>query len=100
MTDPNLGGVEKLSVSKPCPGMMVGVPSLSMNDVVNDGASQGIIPPPGSSIREGVDAWHGSLGGDGLCLRRSRVSQGHHRMHLPHVFLRSFLLPFFSVKNM
>ena len=47
MTDPNLGGVEKLSVSKPCPGMMVGVPSLSMNDVVNDGASQGIIPPLG-----------------------------------------------------
>ena len=46
-TDPNLGGVEKLSVSKPCPGMMVGVPSLSVTDVVDDETSQGIIPPLG-----------------------------------------------------
>lgn len=46
-TDPDLGAVEKLSISKPCLGMMGDVPKISIADIVDDAASTHMIPPLG-----------------------------------------------------
>lgn len=42
-TDPDLGAVEKLSISKPCLGMMGDVPKISIADIVDDAASTHMI---------------------------------------------------------
>lgn len=44
-TDPNLGGTEKLTIAKPCSGMMGDVPKIKVTDVVSDPAFRHVIPP-------------------------------------------------------
>lgn len=44
-TDPNIGATEKLTIAKPCSGMMADVPKIQLTDVVADPAFRHVIPP-------------------------------------------------------
>lgn len=75
-TDPNLGGTEKLTIAKPCSGMMGDVPKIKVTDVVSDPAFRHVIPPLSIAFVKGWTRGMASHCNYGLCLWGQSVFGG------------------------